>query len=380
MTKILKKTNYKLPVLLILAGFCLFSQILSGQEKRELSTELQGKGLFKIVLSEDGVVESSQTLLEKAGGLREVLDTFDGYVPHSLLKADLDSDNIPEIIAVFKHPDGIDCIPVIYSAKNEIKRIFPADLQDANPLICRRVIIATTNSEQSLCAKYMISYFDYGPPDLYRMRFYRISGENLVEGEEKFTEDSHFNVLLNKASLAFNEGKYFEAFNFAEQAIASSTGDITEEAAIEAIFLEAESKKFSKDFKSALKYYEKIVLEFEQNQRTDNAQKEIELISDNLENPEALSLLIDVYNQINCNNWETALEMLEKHPSANSKSKLRDKFLFIKAESLTALNKIEEAVATYNQIKEEFPNSNIIENVNSNLQDLEETPEEADGL
>jgi len=87
-----------------------------------------------------------------------------------------------------------------------------------------------------------------------------------------------------------------------------------------------------------------------------------------------------VLSNINCDRWETALELLQNHPVAKAGGKLQDRFLFTQGEVLTALNRVEEAMKVYQEIKEKFPDSPIIESVDALLEDMEEKPEETDGI
>ncbi len=175
-------------------------------------------------------------------------------------------------------------------------------------------------------------------------------------------------------------GQYLEALDFYNQAIASASGEISTKAYIEALFNLAQARKFTKDFKSALELFQRIVVEFSENAYTADAQREIELISGNQNNIDALSFYVDVLSNINCDRWETALELLQNHPASKAGGSLQDRFLFTEAEVLTALNRVEEAIKVLNAIKEKYPDSPIIENVDALLADMQERPEETDGL
>ncbi len=185
---------------------------------------------------------------------------------------------------------------------------------------------------------------------------------------------------MNRGALAFHNGQYLEALDFYNQAISSSTGEISSRAFIESLFYLAESRKFLKDFRNALELYQKIVIEFSQNQFTDAAQSEIELISQNIEHPEVLSFYIDVTSHINCDRWETALELLQNHRLGSAESPLLDRMLFARAEVLTALNRVDEAIEVYRNIQQKFPDSPVISSVEAALEDMLEKPEETDGL
>ncbi len=202
----------------------------------------------------------------------------------------------------------------------------------------------------------------------------------MISVHQGFSEGDHFNILMNRGGYAMHNGQYLEALDLYNMAIASSSGEITTKAYIEALFSLGEARKFTKDFKGALDLYQRIVIEFSENVHTEAAQREIELISDNMDNVDALSFYVDVLSNINCDRWETALELLQNHPAAKAGGKLQDRFLFTQGEVLTALNRVDEAIKVFQEIKEKFPESPVIENVDALLADMEETSEETDGL
>jgi len=359
----------------------LFALTAAGQENR-LSINVEIEGLGEIVLEETSIdqTETTQLLLKKPGGMQQVIDSYDGLLPSDLIKHDLDGDGNFEIIALLRHPDGIDVIMHIYGTDADFKKIFPESQNENNPLICREIFVSMHGNQPAVCTRHLISYHDFGPPELYRLEFYQLQKGHLVLAQQGFTEGNHYNILMNRGAWAFHGGQYLEALDYYNMAISSSTGEISSRAFIESLFYLAESRKFLKDFKHALELYQKIVLEFSQNSFTDAAQREIELISQNIEHPEALSFYIDVLSHINCDRWETALELLQNHELGSADSPLLDRMLFTRAEVLTALNRVDEAIEVYRMIQQKFPDSPIIESVEAALEDMLEKPEETDGL
>ena len=353
----------------------------TGQEQGlSLSVELDGLGEVLLEQTSGDQIETTQLLLKKPGGMRQVIDSYDGLMPADLIKHDLDADGSFELIALLRHPDGIDVIMHIYSTDADFRKIFPESRNENNPLICREVFVSTHGNQPAVCTRHLVAYHDFGPPELYRLEFYKLQKGTMVLAHQGFTEGDHFNILMNRGAWAFHGGQYLEALDYYNQAIASSTGEISSRAFIESLFYLAEARKYLKDFKSALELYQKIVLEFSQNPFTDAAQREIELISQNLEHLDALSFYMEVTSHINCDRWETALELLQKHPLGSADSPLLDRMLFIRAEVLTALNRVEEAIEVYHLIQQKFPASPVIDDVNAALEDMQEKPEETDGL
>ncbi len=341
---------------------------------------LEGLGTFILeIATGDGHSENSQLVLQKPGGMREIIDIYEGLLPADLRKFDLDSDNSQEIIALLKHPDGKDVMPHLYSLKENFQRLYPpGDQQENAPLICREFVLTANDNIPLLCARNPVVFHDFGPPDLFQIEFYRLDHNRLELFDKSYSNGNHFNILMNRGAIAFNEGKYLEAIDFYDQAISSSTGEISSKAFIEAIFFIAEARKLTKDFSGALQLYQKIVLEFSQNHRTDQAQKEMELISSCASEPEALSYFIDVTVQVNANQWELALKMLENRPQ--NSSLLEDRFLFMKAEILAAQNRVDKALEVFANLKERFPESNLADEVDRLMQDMLEDPQEANGL
>lgn len=374
------KTKFLLLIGAIFFGVMVLAQDQAKKEKLEISLFLEGTGEILLVQTESGHAETTQLILKRPGGRREVLDSFDGLLPADLIKHDLDSDGSAELLALLRIPDGMDVIPHLYSTRGKFKRIFPDSAQEANPLVCREVFISTYANLPAVCTKHLVSYHDFGPPELYRLEFYALKKDKLQFVHQGFSDGDHFNVLMNKGAYAFHNGQYLEALDEYNQAISSASGDITTKAFIETLFYLAESRKFAKDFTSALELYQKIVLEFSNNSFTDEAQQQIELISGNLHNIEELSFYIDVTSNINCDRWEMALQMLQQHPLDNASSSLQDRFLFTRGEVLMALNRVEEAVTIYQTLKIQFPDSPLIGAVNAILEDMAEKPEETDGL
>ncbi len=359
----------------------VFAFAAAGQEKG-LAINVEIEGLGEVILEETSVdqSETTQLLLKKPGGMLQVIDSYDGLLPADLIKNDLDGDGSFEIIALLRHPDGIDVIMHIYCTDGDFKKIFPESQNENNPLICREVFISMHGNQPAVCTRHLVSYHDFGPPELYRLEFYQLQKGRLMLAQQGFTEGNHYNILMNRGAWAFHGGQYLESLDYYNQAISSSTGEISSRAFIESLFYLAESRKFLKDFKNALELYQKIVLEFSQNSFTDAAQREIELLSQNIEHPEALSFYIDVTSHINCDRWEAALELLQNHRLGSAESPLLDRMMFTRAEVLTALNRVDEAIEVYRTIQQKFPESPIIESVEAALEDMLEKPEETDGL
>lgn len=367
--------------------FCCIVSILKTKTLRAESSEVPGvklKGIGTLQLLQNinpSGTEDAQLILTRPGGRRQVIDSYYGLQPSELRRFDLDSDGQAEIIATLMHPDGIDVMPYIYSLKENFTRIYPPPQQQMLPeIICREIVLTSRNNQPLICAKFKVSFHDFGPPDLYRHEFYKLENQELVLTDKGFSLNNHFNVLMNRAAFAYYQGSYQEAADYYNKAISSSTGRLTSQAFIEAIFGLAMAEKFNKNFEEALELFQKIVLEFEQNERTNEAQQEIELISANIGNKEELCFLIDVSSLTQQNKWHEALELLSQHPFNQQTFPLKDRFLFIRGEILIALNRIEKAIEAFSSIKQQFPDSQLVDEADTMLNDLQGSIDGTDGL
>ncbi len=162
----------------IVASLLLPASFVSAQsadgEKKTVLTEIAGVGELILEENDADQVETARLMLQKPGGARQVIDSYEGLLPAELLKYDLDGDGNIEIIAILKPPDGIDVMPFIYTDLNTFRRVFPPSGQESNTLICREIFVTTHAGQPAICAKNLISYHEFGPPDLFRLEFYRL--------------------------------------------------------------------------------------------------------------------------------------------------------------------------------------------------------------
>jgi tetratricopeptide (TPR) repeat protein len=357
----------------------LFFQNAAYSESNITELDLAGIGKIKLSITEFSGIGNSQLIVIKPGGLKKVIDSFEGLRPFQLRKFDLDGDNRVEIIALLKHPDGTELLPFIYFTDADFTRVHPsADTKDIAPLVFREIVLTMSGKTPVLCGKRVVNFHDYGPPELFRLEFYRLKSSGLELFDKGFNEGTHYNILLNRGAYAFNQGDYIDAIDFYDQAISLSTGDIPVDAFVEGLFFLAESHKFTKNFKKALELYEKIVLEFRQNQLVEQSQREIELIAPNLDNVAELSYYIDILVLFNTRRLNEALNLLEN--SRFDSGRLLDRFQFMKAEIFSAQNRIEEALKIYADFSDQFPDSSLLEEVKSLYRDMQEVPEENGGL
>jgi tetratricopeptide (TPR) repeat protein len=337
-----------------------------------LTTELAGVGELSLVpINTEGLEGTQLVLRRRSETISHVIDTYEGMLPWQLLRQDLNSDGTTDIIVVLAHADEATLQPYIYSNAKTISRVFPEKQAEINPIFCNEVFTTASKSGLPLLGtNNRVTFHDFGPPYLIRTDLYALQKKQLKLVEQAFSDGDHFNILMNKGALALQEGKYKEAIGFYNNSITSSTGDLSTKAFLEAVFYLAEAQKFANNYKEACELYEKLVLEFSENNFTDIAQREIEFINANLDNTRALSYYLSIISDINCNKWEQALEKANNNRIIAENNKIRDRLLLAKAEIYTALNKVDEAVKIYQEIKSKFPNSPTIDSVNELLEDI----------
>lgn len=371
------KTGIKRALAMVVGlALCAFMPLSGAAEAVFFNAKLGefGTAVLKQVVIDE--LETTQFVLKKPGGVCLLIDTFDGLIPAALKVADLDQNGTPELIVLLRHPDGIDVMLKVYSAKENFKRIFPDENED---LICREIFVTAYNEMPAICAKHLVGCHSFGPPELYRLEIYTLKNNKLSLAQSSFSEGTHFNILMNKAAWAFNHGNYKEALRLYSDVIASSTGDITSEAFIENLFYLAETKKYLNDFEGALELYKKIVLEFSENAYTNEAQDSIELIAENLCRPKELSYYLKLSALINCERYKEASKLLEED-CVSCDSPIQDRLMFLKAEIYTAENRLEEAIKTYESIKRQFPESTLALKAAQLLEELRAPSEEESEL
>lgn len=357
----------------IIAITCLISpSYATGPE-----VEYENIGTLSLEVSEDRDFPTTQLILTRQGGMRDVIDNYEGLLPAELKKLDIDFNGNFELVALLKHPDGHNVVPYIYDS--DFSPIFPLVEEGPDPIICREFFMTSIDEKPALCSRYLVSFHNFGPPNFYRLEYYQLESGKLKLFKTGFSEGDHFNVFMNRGAYEFNQGNYLEALKHYSLAIDSSTGEMGTEPFIETLYYLAESRRFSKDFDGAKKLYQKIVLQFPHNSLTDASQDKIELISTCQNDHNLLSLLIDASLLMKRGDYETAIALLDNEALTDS-NPISDRFLFAKAEALTASNRLDEAITILYEIISRFPQSQLIDTVISTLESIEDTDEEADGI
>jgi len=339
--------------------------------------ELEGIGtLLACPPSDETEGKSSQLLLEKPGGMVEVIYTLEGMSFISLLRGDLDGDQVPEIVAVARSSTGPDLVPYIFSEKQGFTCLYPGEDEDT-PLIGEEILLVAGKDVTSLCVRNKLDFHQYGPP-LIQSEFYRLSGKRIQKTGESFAEGSHFNLQLNRAALFFQRGQYLEAQKGYQSVLEKYGAVLPREATAEALFYQAESRKFLKDFKTAETLYQKVVSGFPDSKITDAARKEPAFLSGNSSGSAELSLYIDAGRLNDLGQSEKSLELLNRYLLTNATGPLADRLFFLKGEALSSLDRTDEAISVFRDFKRKFSNSPLIEDVNMHLEELIGNPEESE--
>ena len=373
----------KLAFLSLILGLSL-SSLCAASEKAtgKLNTSVDIPGLGSLVLQKPNSNQSdtTQLILKQSPKITIVVDNYEGLEPHELIKYDLDNDGKTEIIAALKYADSQNVIPYVYTIKESLEKIFPDEESESKLLTCREVFVTNQNSKPALCLKYLISFHDYAPPELYKLEMYTLENGKLKLSQIGYNEGTHYNLLMNLGAEYLHNGRTLEAAQLYNQATASSTGGIGAKAFCEALFFNAEALKYSGKYKEAMKLFEKIVLEYTNSDFTEVAQKELEFIHDNIKDEKLLNQYYKIQLEIVNEHIESALNQLNQLIKNNPQCGFMDKLLFTKAEMLISENNIEEAMAIFIDIKVKFPQSPLIDTVDEMLENLESKPEDTEEL
>lgn len=364
-------------------AFCAPNKTNVDKEK-QLKTSIKLKDIGTLDLQKDpnNPSEPAQLVLhKKVGNITIVADTYEGLEPYELLQCDFNHDKILEFVAVLRYPESPNVVPYVYSFTDSLEKIFPKPDAETELLNCREVFISQCDSKTALCLKYLVSYHDYAPPELFKLEMYTSDRDGQLQLTKiGYNEGTHFNLLMNMAAEYMHNGRTQEAAALYNQALTSSTGEITQAAFTEGLFSEAEALKFSGKYSQAMKLYEKLVLEYTDSNFTELAQKELEFLYANQKNPQLLNQYFKIQAEIVNDQAKIALNHLNEMIQNNPNCEFIDRLLFSKAELLISENKIDEAITVYKSIKVNYPNSSLIETIDEMLEDLEAKPEDTDGL
>jgi tetratricopeptide (TPR) repeat protein len=365
--------------LVFLLGVSFLSTLsLQGQSSpgpRTLRMELEGAGCLLVTppqTSTDG--QTSQLLLEKPGGTKRLLAESQALDFVGLLKGDLDGDQISEVVAIAQNRSSDDQLPYIFKGHHDLKQVFPPREED-NPLLGKEISIVSGKTGSLLRVKTLLSYYDFGPPDLFLNEFYKLSGEKLVKTGENIVPGEHFNQKLNYAGFQFHRGKFFESFTEYQNLLASPPTAMPASARAEALFAQGECLKLLKDFNQALALFDRFSLEYPQHAKCEIARSEAAFLKKFKDDGSALSLFTDVTRLERQGKSTEALALLEKGFGNIGTNSMGDHLLFLRGELLADLDRVEEALHCFSRISQEFPQSLLKEKAETMLMDLQLDPD-----
>ena len=360
--------------------FFIVSQTLFGQQPEgacSLRMELEGTGVV-IVKSQQTSSEghTSQVILEKPGGTKHVLAESKALNFVSLLRGDIDGDQIPEVVAIAKNPLSDDVLPYVFQGKPELKQVFPLREED-NPIIGKEIGISPGKAGSDLFVKELVNFHDFGPPDLYINELFQLRSARLVKVGERVIAGNHFNQVLNLGALAFQKGDFLEALKKYETVLNSSgSSAMPAEAQAIAWFYQGEARKFLKDFSGAIENYLNVVKRFPESAVSEQAAQEEAFLSSNQAASQALSLYIDALKLEKGGKLNEALALLDKGIPLFPKNQLGDYLRFLRGEILILIGYGEEALKNFRDLKKEFPNTPLRSKIDSTLLELETNPDE----
>ena len=362
-------------------------QSKSTDNTKKTAISVDKLGGLALQKSDDKQTFSSLLVLKTTNNKPIVLDSYIGLEPFELQKTDLDNDGRIEIIATLKYPDSENLIPYVYTLnlqKNELlEKIFPVDDNESKLLNCREVYFNSKGNQQNLYLKYIVNYHEYGPPELFRLEKYHLENGKIILDQIRYNEGNHYNQLMNLGTEYLYKGKSKEAAEIFNKTLTSCSSKMNKKAICETIFLNAEALKYSGNYSNAMKLFEKLVLEYTDSPFTEIAQNELEFLAENTKDPKNIKLMeqfFAVLLEIEYEHSSEALNHLNQLIVKNKNCNFMDRLLYIKAELLISENRVEEAIAVFNDLKEKFPNSSLIEIVDEMMENLESKPEDIEGL
>ena len=84
---------------------------------------------------------------------------------------------------------------------------------------CREIFITNYGSKSALCLKYLVSYHDYGPPQLFKLEMYVVDNGKPSLAQVGYNEGKHYNLLMNLAGEYMHNGNMATASELYDQAV-----------------------------------------------------------------------------------------------------------------------------------------------------------------
>ncbi len=343
---------------------------------RSLRLDIEGVGtLMACPPAGEAEGNASRLLWQKPGGMVEVIHSVEGLSFVNLLRGDLDGDAALELIAIARHPASEDQVPFIFSERRQFACLYPRDDEEEMSLVGLEISLVPVKEGTALCVRNRVDFHHLGPPELFQNELYRMVGDRLQKVGETLSEGTHVNQQLNRASLAFHRGNFLESLQGYERL---PIDDLPREARAEALFNQAEARKFLKDFATADRLYGRLLREFADSPLTTAARREHERLAFRETASSALGLFVDASLLVSRAQWEQALALINAHLGGHPSGPLTDHLLLLKGETLVALGRVEEALTTFRALLASFPDSPLWQEASQHLEELAGAPEEGD--
>jgi tetratricopeptide (TPR) repeat protein len=318
---------------------------------------------------------ASRLLWQKPGGMVEVIHSVEGMAFVNLLRGDLDGDSSPELVAVARHPSSEDQVPFIFSERRQFACLYPRDDEEEMSLVGLEITLVPAKEGTALCIRNRVDFHRLGPPDLFQSELYRLVGDRLQKIGETLSAATHVHQKMNRAALAFQRGEFLEALRGYE---AIPLAELPREAQAEALFNQAEARKYLKDFATADRLYGRLQREFADSPLAEAARRESERLAFRETASAALGLYVDASLLVSRAQWEQALALLNAYLATQPTGPLADHLLLLKGEALIALGRTEEALATLRALLAGFPDSPVRQEAAQHLEELAGDPEESE--
>lgn len=317
---------------------------------------------------------ASRLLWQKPGGMVEVIHSVEGMAYVNLLRGDLDGDSSLELVAVARHPSSEDQVPFIFSERRQFACLYPRDDEEMS-LVGLEITLVPAKEGTALCIRNRVDFHRLGPPDLFQSELYRLVGDRLQKIGETLSEATHVHQKMNRAALAFQRGEFLEALRGYE---GIPLAELPREAQAEALFNQAEARKYLKDYATADRLYGQLRREFADSPLAEAARRESERLAFRETASAALGLYVDASLLISRAQWEQALALLNAYLATRPTGPLADHLLLLKGEALIALGRTEEALTTLRALLASFPDSPVRQEAAQHLEELAGDPEESE--
>lgn len=338
--------------------------------------DVPGYGTYYSHPPAHGKFGKSRLTIELPGGVVNQLAEFDGMDISAIHRIDLNGDGLPELLLILKNQFSNDLQPCIFQESPHFAILYPVSAVE-NPITGKDISLRVDETGTALVVRLDVNIHDFGPPSLIKREFYRLTSKGLEKFQEEFEEGEHFNTKMNLAGLAFQHGRFHEALQGYSDLLASFEASMPSDAVSETLYYMARSRKHLKDFHGAVQLFQKLVINYPESRFTESAQKKAEFLSLHCDSSDILGLYIDLQLLMERGQFDHVIAMLNEKDSMVSGS---DFLLMIKGEARMATGRLDEAILIFTEIRENFPDSHLLDDVEQLLEELGGDPDSAEEM